>query len=200
MLDGHVQFHLNQPEKSKVLLSYQRRVRYMKPPYWDVDTDWCRWCFYWESAYFTPEESLFGNQTGRNARDDLVPESHQALDSNKNRTSPRDISHGWTEIYLVLVLSAVVLVSVLALHSFSEVICGNKGWSVGGGGMDTSWVPPADVVFALCHLILTLPREARVIIVICRWGIWGLTRLGNLLTTDEEAPRFEVRRLEYAHW
>lgn len=101
-------------------------------------------------------------------QEDMVPESHQSLVSNKNQTSPREISREWTQIYLMLVLKTVVSVSVLALYSCFEIICGNKGWGVGGGGMNTYWVPPADAVFALSHLILTQPREARVITVICR--------------------------------
>lgn len=66
-----------------------------------------------------------------------------------------------------------------------------------GGEMDTYWVPPTDVFLALSHLILTQPCEARVIILICRSGIGGLTRLSNLLTANEREPRFKVRLPEY---
>lgn len=58
--------------------------------------------------------------------------------------------------------------------------------------MDTYWVLPADVFLALSHLFLTQPYEARVIILICRWGIWSLTRLSNLLTAAAGEPGFEV--------
>lgn len=58
--------------------------------------------------------------------------------------------------------------------------------------MDTYPVLPADVFLALSHLFLTQPYETRVIILICRWGIWSLTRLNNLLTAAVGEPGFEA--------
>ena len=66
----------------------------------------------------------------------------------------------------MLVLKETMFVS-LSVHC-PEIICVREGWSVGGGGMDTYRVPPADVFLALSHLFLTQPYETRVIILICR--------------------------------